>query len=176
MRLRRPRKCMSIQNVTIVTFICLFLLSLVTIERLVLNNWRSSIIRETAGKSEKMNHDTIEKVNLFFRVPVAANELGKKLIENNTINFTDEKSRNSFFLGILNSYEKEIYSFAYASADGEYYGALRNKKGELELIKNNDETDEEIWYYAVNKDLTAGAFKKNTGAFDPRLQEWYQRL
>ncbi|WP_349947664.1 diguanylate cyclase [Lacrimispora sp. BS-2] len=149
MRLRRPRKCMSIQNVTIVTFICLFLLSIVTIERLVLNNWQSSIIRETAGMSEKMNHDTIEKVNLFFRVPVTANELGKKLIENNTINFTDEKSRNSFFLGILNSYEKEIYSFAYASVDGEYYGALRNKKGELELIKN-------------------------TGAFDPRQQEWYQ--
>jgi diguanylate cyclase (GGDEF)-like protein/PAS domain S-box-containing protein/putative nucleotidyltransferase with HDIG domain len=174
MRLRRPRKCMSIQNVTIVTFICLFLLSLVTIEKLVLNNWQSSITKETAGMSEKMNHDTIEKVNSFFRVPVTANELGKKLIENKTINFIDEKSRNSFFLGILNSYEKEIYSFVYASVDGEYYGALRNKKGELELIKNNDETGGESLHYAVNADLTAGALIQNTGSFDPRLQEWYQ--
>ncbi|MDR7810996.1 MAG: diguanylate cyclase [Lacrimispora sp.] len=174
MRLRRPRKSMSIQNVTIVTFICLFLLSLVTIEKLVLNNWQSSITRETAGISEKMNQDVIEKMNSFFRVPVTANELGKKLIENKTIDFLNEKSRNSFFIGILESYEKEIYSFTYASVDGEYYGALRNNKGELELIKSNDETGGESWRCDINEDMTAGALIRNTGTFDPRLQEWYQ--
>ena len=174
MRLRRPRKSMSIQNVTIVTFICLFLLSLVTIEKLVLNNWQSSITRETAGMSEKMNQDVMEKVNSFFRVPVTANEIGKKLIENKTIDFFDEKSRNSFFLGILKSYGKEIYSFSYASIDGEYYAALKNKKGEFELIKNNKETGGECWYYSVNEDLTAGGFMQSAGALDPRMQEWYR--
>jgi len=165
---------MSIQNVTIVTFICLFLLSLVTIENLVLNNWQSSITRETAGISEEMNQDVIKKMNSFIRVPVTANELGKKLIENKTIDFFNEKSRNSFFIGILESYEKEIYSFTYATVDGEYYGALRNKKGELDLIKNNDETGGEIWRCNVNEDMTAGALIQNAGTFDPRLQEWYQ--
>ena len=155
MRLRRPRKSMSIQNVTIVTFICLFLLSLVTIEKLVLNNWQSSITRETAGISGKMNQDVIEKMNSFFRVPVTANELGKKLIENKTIDFLNEKSRNSFFIGILESYEKEIYSFTYASVDGEYYGALRNNKGELELIKSNDETGGESWRCDINEETQA---------------------
>lgn len=174
MRLRRPRKSMSIQTVTIVTFICLFLLSLVGIEKLVLNNWQSSITRETAGMSEKMNQDMMEKVNSFFRVPVTANEIGKKLIENKTIDFFDEKSRNSFFLGILKSYENEIYSFAYAGVDGEYYGALRNKKGEFELVKNNDETGKECWRFSANEDFTVGEFMLNAGAFDPRLLEWYQ--
>lgn len=174
MRLRRPRKSMSIQNVTIVTFICLFLLSLVTIEKLVLNNWQSSITRETAGMSEKMNQDVIEKMNSFLRVPVTANELGKNLIENKSIDSLNEKSRNSFFIGILESYEKEIYSFTYASVDGEYYGALRNNKGELELIKNNDETGGESWRCAVNEDLTAGALLQSAGIFDPRQQDWYQ--
>lgn len=149
MRLRRPRKCMSIQNVTIVTFICLFLLSLVSIEKLVLNNWQSSITSETARRSEKINQNVIDKVNLFFRVPVTANEIGKNLIENRTIDFSDEKRRNSFFLSVLKPYEKEIYSFTYASVDGKYYGALRTKTGEFEIIKNN-------------------------GIFDPRTQGWYQ--
>ncbi len=174
MRLRRPRKSMSIQNVTIVTFICLFLLSLVTIEKLVLNNWQSSITRETAGISEKMNQEVIEKMNSFFRGPFTANELGKKLIENKTIDILDEKSCNSFFIGILESYKKEIYSITYASVDGEYYGALRNEMGELELIKNNDETGGENWRCDINEDLTAGALVQNAGTFDPRLQEWYQ--
>ncbi|GLC81525.1 hypothetical protein LBYZC6_36390 [Lacrimispora brassicae] len=174
MRLRRPRKCMSIQNVTIVTFICLFLLSLVGIEKLVLNNWQSSITRETAGMSEKMNKDVMENVNSFFKVPVMADEIGKKLIENKTIDFFDEKSRNSFFLGILKTYETELYSFAYAAVDGEYYSALRNKEGDFELIKNNDETEGECWRYSVHEDLTAGVFIGSAGAFDPRMQEWYQ--
>ncbi len=174
MRLRRPRKCMSIQNVTIVTFICLFLLSLVGIEKLVLNNLQSSITRETAGISEKMNQDLMENVNSFFRVPVTANEIGKKLIENEAIDFLNEKSRNSFFLGILKTYETEIYSFAYASVDGAYYGALRNKRGDFELIKNNAETGGECWRYSVHEDLTAGAITGNSGTFDPRQQVWYQ--
>ncbi len=123
---------------------------------------------------EKMNKDVIEKVNSFFRAPVTANEIGKKLIENKTIDFLDEKSRNSYFLSILKSCENEIYSFSYAGSDGEYYGALRNKKGEMELIKNNDETGKENWRYSANEDYTVGQLIVNAGLSDPRLLEWYQ--
>lgn len=174
MKAQTSRKSMSIQNVTILAFVCLFLVSVAGIEKLVLTNWQSSITRELASISAKMNQDITQKVDSFFRTPIHINEMGNKLIKNRAAGFADEKSLNYFFLSILSSYSKDIYSFTYATAEGEYYGARRKEDGELEIIKNDAETGGESWYYSVSEDMTMGALALNTGKFDPRLREWYR--
>jgi len=87
---------------------------------------------------------------------------------------TDEKQRDRFFVGVLESHSNEIYSFSYGTATGEYYGARRNESGVIEIMRNNAETGGNSWYYSVNEDLTAGDLVVQAGEFDPRTRAWYK--
>lgn len=75
---------------------------------------------------------------------------------------------------MLNSYEDEIYSFSYGTADGEYYGARRNEKSVIEIMRNNAGTGGNSWYYSVNDDMTAGDLAVEAGSptFSPAYKHF----
>ena len=45
---------------------------------------------------------------------------------------------------------EEIYSFSYGTENGEYYGALRNEKNQIELYRSDNKTDGNSFYYSTN--------------------------
>ena len=67
-----------------------------------------------------------------------------------------------------------IYSFAFGTVNGEYYGARRNQIGDIEIMKNNSDTEGNSWYYSVNEDMTMGELVVKAGKFDPRTRAWYK--
>ena len=141
---------------------------------LVFSNWTASAENVTQKLAQDMAKDVYWKIDAFLHTPEHINELNYKLIKNGILDMRNDRQREKFFVGVLQSYDKEIYSFSYGTAAGEYYGARRNVAGNIEIMRNNSSTGGHSWYYQVNEDLTAGSRVLDAGVFDPRERYWYQ--
>lgn len=176
---KHGRKSLSIISVCVITFIILLLVLTCVIGSILCSSWRGSINKTMSGLSDHINQDTTENIGAFLQAADNMNEVNGKLIENGVVNMADEEARNRFFVNVLSSCDMSscgeyVYSFSYATVNGEYYGARRNENGILEIIKNDVGTGGESWYYSVNSGLTVGALAVNAGKFDPRTRDWYK--
>lgn len=173
-----PRKenirSLSIKNTIIFVFIVLTIVTVTLICFLVFSNWRSSAKNIISKIAEDMNSKIYHQIEAYMHTPLHVNEENHKLIENGIIDLTKDKEREKFFVGVLQSHRDEIYSFSYGAASGEYYGARRNEKGIIEIMKNNTDTGGHSWYYSLNEDLTAGELVMQAGIFDVRTRDWYK--
>jgi PAS domain S-box/diguanylate cyclase (GGDEF) domain/uncharacterized domain HDIG len=173
-KLTDHKKNISIRNSTIIVFVVSLTAVILVVESMVFTNWTMSIQNTMQAVSEDMNHKVNDQINTMLSIPECINESNQKLIANEIVDIKDENEREKFFVGVLETYRKEIYSFSYGLETGEYYGARINGDGEIEIIKNNKQTNQESWYYSVNKDRTAGYFIFKTDKFDPRTRDWYK--
>ncbi len=168
------RKSISIKRMITIIFILAMLISISGIGYLIFTKWLSSAEQTTENISEDISDSIYNQISSFMHIPEHINEANHKIIANGILNLSDEKIREKFFLGVLSSQHDQIYSFSYGTANGEYYGARRNEKGVIEIMRNNASTGGNSWYYSVNEDLTAGELIVRAGQFDPRTREWYK--
>lgn len=138
------------------------------------SNWYSSIEKTTGELSENLNQETIKQIDSFIEAPLHINDVNYKMIKNGMIDLSDEVQRDKFFVSMLSSYTKNIFSYAYCTVNGDYYGAVKDMDGAIEIAKNNADTGGETWYYTVNDDMSAGSFLKSTGKDDLRTSVWYK--
>lgn len=165
---------MSIKRVITIVFILATLISTSGIGYLIFTSWLSSAEQMTESISRDINQSIYNQIHSFMYVPNHINEVNHKIIENGILDLSDEKLRDKYFVGVLNSHGDEIYSFSYGTVDGEYYGARRNEEGVIEIMRNNANTGGSSWYYSVNEDMTAGNLAIKAGLFDPRTRQWYK--
>lgn len=167
------RQTASIRNLLITVFIAFMLIAMVSYGAVVYSNWLRSA-ENTVETLAADTHETIaSQIESFLHIPLHVNEMNHLMIENKILDLSDARQREQFFAGVLQSHPEVIYSFSYGTTDGEYYGARRNKSGEIEIMVNNQSTGGESWYYEVNDDLTAGELAVKLGPFDPRSRDWY---
>jgi len=156
------------------SFIILTIILAVGVGYPAFSNWSSSIEKTTGELSENLNQETIKQIDSFIEAPLHINDVTYKMIESGMIDLSDEAQREKFFVGILSSYSKNIFSYAYCSVNGDYYGAVKDMDGTIEIAKNDVNTGGETWYYAVNDDMSAGSFLKSTDKDDLRTSVWYK--
>ncbi|MDD4295519.1 MAG: diguanylate cyclase [Ruminiclostridium sp.] len=168
------RRDIPIRKLIIMVFMTVMFISITGIGYLVFSRWFSSA-KQTTERIAKVTDERINtRIYSFLNMPDNINESSHKIIENEILDISNEQQRNKFFVGVLNTYEEMIYSFSYGTANGEYYGARRNKDGEIEIMKNNAATGGQSWYYSVKDDLTAGELVVQVGQFDPRTRAWFK--
>lgn len=164
----------SIRNIIIVTFIFSIITSSSFIGKIVFSNWKSSINKITYKMAKDINIDISNQINSFMNVPKHINEVNEKIMHSGLVDFSNEEERDRYFVGVLQSHKNEIYSFTYGMENGEYYGARRNEKGEIQIVVNNASTGGSSWYYHVNDDFTRGEVEFKTDKFDARTRDWYK--
>ena len=142
---------------------------------IVFNSWRISANNAIIKIENNANKEIFSEIQALFAVPLYNNEINHSLIENGIIDIHDKDKRDIFFAGVIKSSNDEIYSFSYGTENGEYYGARKNEKNEIEIYRSNGETGGHSMYYSVNKNLTEGSFVNDYGNFDPRTRDWYKR-
>ncbi len=172
--MKHNRSSISIKSIIIIIFILAMLISICSIGYLIFSNWFSSAKQTTESIAEDLNESIYNQIYSFMHVPEHINEVNRKIIENGILNLSDEVLREKFFIGVLKSHDNEIYSFSYGNIDGEYYGARRNEKNVIEIMRNNASTGGDSWYYSVNEDMTVGNLVLKAGSFDPRTRAWYK--
>lgn len=174
MKILLKGKSLSLRSILFIVPVLCMLLSGFVIGYVIFSNWRASAWQTTEQLCANMNEEIYQKIDAFLKMPIQINDINYKLIRYGILDLQDAKARDRFFVSILSSQNKEIYSFSYGTASGEYYGARRNENGIIEVMRNNAATGGNSWYYSVNDDLTAGEIAVKAGPFDPRTRAWYQ--
>lgn len=172
--LMEGKKGFSIKKIITIVFIIAMLITVSGIGVLIISRWISSAEESTKLLSEDIIDGITGQVDEFIHTPEHINEVNHKIIQNEILDLKEQEQRDRYFVGVLSAQHKEIYSFSYGTATGEYYGARRNRDGNVEIMRNNAETGGQSWYYEVEADLTAGDLKVQAGPFDPRTRAWYK--
>jgi two-component system, sensor histidine kinase and response regulator len=168
------RESISMRMIIIISFIVLMILTISIICITLFSNWRISTNNVILEMENDAGRDIMDKIVTFVNIPLYVNEVNHRLIENKIVDIDDKFEREVFFVGVMKSNNEEVYSFSYGTENGEYYGARRNEKNEIEIMKNDATTGGNSWYYSVTKDLTAGKLTLEAGKFDPRTRDWYK--
>ncbi|HEX9026196.1 MAG TPA: response regulator [Clostridium sp.] len=163
----------SLRLLISISFIALMTITISIITYIVFTNWKSSINNTITKMEDDANQDIFNEIQTLFTVPLYNNEINHSLIQNRIVDMQNKEQRDSFFSGVVKSSSEEIYSFSFGTESGEYYGARKNEKNEIELYRSNAETNNHSMYYGVNEDLTEGSFINDYGKFDPRTRDWY---
>ena len=170
----KPKHLFSIKRSIILFFVLILTTSTILSGFLIFSRWLSSETLMINDMAEELNVQVESDISTFMNIPKSIEEINHLWLENGIINLTDDAEREKFFVGILNSCQSEIYSFSFGSETGEYYGARRNAQGDIEIMRNNADTDYHTAYYSVNDDMTAGALITQTQTvFDARTRDWY---
>ncbi|HHU08336.1 MAG TPA: HAMP domain-containing protein, partial [Clostridiaceae bacterium] len=171
---QRRKRTLSLRRSILLIFVFSLIVSVCCSGILVFRNWISSAKKTTEQIASDINANIYSQVRSYIQTPHHINEINHKVIKNGMLDLSDDKQRDRFFVEILRAYSDEIYSFSYGTVNGEYYGARRNEKGIIEIMRNNASTNGNSWYYTVNEDLTAGELALQAGKFDPRTRAWYK--
>ena len=168
-------KVLPIKYIVILSFIIILTSTLALIGTIVLTNWKKETTSTILKSTDNLNNEILKDIKAFLDVSVEINMANKALIELGVIDLTNEKEREIFFSNTLKTYENAgIYSFSYGTEKGEYYGARKNEKGEIQIMRNDASTNGNSWYYQLNGDMTAGEKVVEAGKFDPRTRAWYK--
>ncbi len=168
------KRQVSIRNSIIILFAILMLTTAAIIGYIIFSNWISSADKTTTKIAQDLNSEIYNEIDSYISSAMHVNDVNHRLIENGIVDISDEKERDRFFVGVLQSHPIEIYSFSFGTENGEYYGARRIENGNVEIMHNNSQTGGHSWYYSVNNDLTAGELTQAFGKFDVRTRDWYK--
>lgn len=174
MELKKRLNRISIRQYMILYFILAMILTQAAIGFWVYFSWVESARDTTQKISRSMNDSIYQQIDAFVEEPMQLLRSHQQSISSGTLQLDDASQRDPYFVYALNAYTDPIYSFAYGSEKGEYYGARRNSEGLLEIMKNDGTTGGHSWYYQIHEDLNAGEFIVDAGPFDPRTRPWYQ--
>lgn len=170
----KHKKSITLQKTILQVFVALIVITVSLVCYLVFSNWLFSLRKATKNMAKDTNSKVLRQIEAFISDVIHASEVNRNLIVNQIADLDQEIERDKYFVSVLKSHDTEIYSFSVGTENGEYYGARRNEKGEVEIMKNNAETGGRSWYYSVREDFTAGELTLDAGEFDPRTREWYK--
>ena len=166
---------MSIRAMISISFIILMVITLTTISLIIFTSWNQSSNSVIKKMENDVTKDIVNEIDHILRIPTNTNEIHQNIITNGIIDLNDKKERDVYFAGAIQSSNEEIYSFSYGIEEsGEYYGARRNTRNELELFRSTPGTNGHSHYFSVTENLHEGRFIEDFGSFDPRTRDWYQ--
>ncbi len=168
------KRSLSIQQLIIITFIFIFVISAGVLTFLNFYSWKRSIDKTITEVENNAIADILKEIDEIAQMPMDINMTNYNLLQNNIIDIQNPEERDPFFAGIVKTSGEEIYSVSYGLENGEYYGARRNGNNEIEVYHSNAETQGHSFYYSVTEALTQKEFINDYGAFDPRTREWYK--
>ena len=169
------KKVLSIRGIIVLIFVISMIVCVFFALAVVFGNWSQSARNTLKNQANDLHHTICDKIEQVLDNSIATIEVNSRHFENRLIDIQNEDELYYFFVSNLKSIDKNIYSFSIGTPNGEYYGARRNENDFIEIMRNNEETNGESWYYSVNEDMTIGELKGRFGEFDVRTMDWYKK-
>lgn len=143
----------------------------------------------TAWFSVRSGNDTVEDMSLFLArevalrmetrvrefmaLPPLVNRLDADALELHRLNLSRDESWQPYFARMLRAFPSAVYNFI-GMPDGEFRGARRNARGDIEIVRAGKDTGGHSTYYALTPDDRAGEVAGVFKNFDPRTRPWYK--
>lgn len=125
--LRKFIDSITIRAAVVILFILSICITVGAISYAIYTTWSTSNDQVIHRLADNLNHEIIQRIRDDLLIPESVIRLNLGLIENKGIDFNDPLARNRLFLNTLRTQDEMIYSFAFGSREGEYYGARRNE-------------------------------------------------
>lgn len=164
----------SLKTAIIISFIVTIFSIVIIIGYVVFSKWKSSTDNLIIQIEKDATIRIIDKLEAFLETPFYINKIGHNLINNGLVDIYNKEEREIFFAGVLKDSPEYVYSFSFGSENGEYYGARRNFKNEIEIMKSDKDTNGHSIYYSMNENFISEKSVEVFGKFDPRTREWYK--
>ncbi|MDT8903969.1 HD domain-containing phosphohydrolase [Anaeroselena agilis] len=164
----------SLRSLIIISFIALMVATIGLIGYFAFANWHSSTERMVSELQNNTNRVILSRIEGFISATEHVNGANRNLVGRKVIAMGDRRERAQYFASVLQATDEDVYSFTYGMENGEFYGARRNARGEIEVYENNAATGGRTRYYATTPGLETGSFVNETGLFDPRTRDWYK--
>ena len=169
-------KKMSIKKNIMAIYIVTTIITFGVVYYVLFSNWTATADKILSSVAQDMNEMIYKEFEAFIKLPQYLNEVTENQIQSGVIDFTNEVTRDKFFVGLLRAHgSTPIYSISIGTESGEYYGARRNSDNIVEIMKNNSDTGGKSRYYKVTEDMSKGDMVLETGNFDPRTRPWYRQ-
>ena len=169
-------KKLSIKKNIMAIYIITTVITFGVVYYVLFSNWIETADKILSSVAQDMNEKIYKEFETFIRLPQYINEITENQIHSGVIDFSNELTRDKFFVGLLSAHgSTPIYSISIGTEDGEYYGARRNRDNIVEIMKNNSDTGGKSRYYKVTEDMSKGDMVLETGTFDPRTRPWYRQ-
>lgn len=105
--------------------------------------------------------------------PIQLNQLNWNVYNSGELDLNDAIGRERYFVSHLKAYENVAMTYI-GREDGSFYGARRTASGELQVVRNDKETQGASNYYTVDDSGKGTEFTEAFKNFDPRKRPWYQ--
>lgn len=169
---------LSIRSLIVLTFMATLFISIGVTSIIIFSSWTKSAQNMTRHLSATMMQGLYSKVDDELEVLSHISKANHKIVKNGILNIADEQAREKFFVGLLEEHSDRISCVAYATAQGDYYGACRGRKEQdnevtVRLLRKDSATGGNLYSFSVGEDATATGFIEDFGAFNPIERLWY---
>ncbi|NLD98153.1 MAG: hypothetical protein GX635_13630, partial [Synergistaceae bacterium] len=135
-----PTKSVSIKDIILLAFVTLTLITGGISGFIVFSGWLSSAEENTVRMADEISDSIFGRVNAYFNVPLHINAAYREQLEKGVVDMNNPLQRERFLASVMRAHSGEvIYSFGYATTEGEYYAVRWNERNELEVARNNSE-------------------------------------
>jgi diguanylate cyclase (GGDEF)-like protein/PAS domain S-box-containing protein len=166
----------SLKFIISIGFVSLISITFTVIGVIIFSSWGLSTRKVIAQREREVTREIITRIEAVMDVMEFFGKSNRDLVANHIVNLRDLKERERFFAGVLQSEPVGIHQLGYGTKSGAYYGAQRNLRNEIEILRNDGGTGGKLWRLTLGDNLAAGAVVGCNDDYDPRRQEWYQAV
>lgn len=123
---------------------------------------------------QQMLRQVSEQLAQRTQTAMRVNEMNYDAFTLGLLDLENQRERERFFTSRLKSYPEIAMSFI-GLADGSFYGARRTADGELQIVRNDSETQGASWYYRTSDTGESIELTDIYPNFDPRTRPWYEK-
>lgn len=164
----------SIKHTVFLLFFVVMVLTLAGIGTVVYARWAASAERSAHAMADQIGSSLQTQLTSFMDIPWTSTNIHHAIIEEGIVDIDNDAERDRFFATIISSLPPSLYSLGYGTKEGRYYGARRNGRGEVEIMRNDEHTGSHSLYYSIDTDSQAAEMVLDAGPFDPRTRDWYK--
>jgi serine phosphatase RsbU (regulator of sigma subunit) len=150
-----------------------FLLAAGVIAFLLVRGGQQAVDEVLAEMRQEVLERVYEHLSFQLNEPVQLNRLHAAAWNTGALKLTDSVSREHHFYNHLRVFPEAAMTFV-GLPDGSFYGSRRTRAGDFQVVRNNESTGGDSWYYAVSTQGLAGERKEIFRKFDPRSRPWYK--
>ena len=171
--MKKSSKAISIRTLIILSTSSIVFVASIILGLIVFTNWTNIMNQQASLFANQIEQQIHEKIDDFLFTPNHINETNQRFFLNGLFVMDDEETRERLFLEILEAHEEYIYSAAFATVDGYYYGASINENGNYQIMRKDATTNGVVEYYSATEDYVADTLIYTSEPYDPRLRDWY---
>ena len=172
-KMSRKNQSFSIKTMIITVTLSVFMVVIVMMGVIIFTNWYKIANRNATLLATEIEEKIHNQIDDFMFTPYHINEVNQRIFDLDLLDIENRDLREKFFVDVLRVHQGDVYSTAFATADGYYFGARVNIDGEIEIMRKDETTNGVVEYYSINDGNTADEYLFSTELFDPRTRDWY---